>query len=62
MTVVRASRWIVLLSAFVASVTWSYIAIDHLLSSSMTQEQRSSEYNSAAHSPSAHLHLMEDRR
>jgi hypothetical protein len=59
MTFVRLLRWIVLLSALFASVSWSYISIDHLLDSSMNQQQRTSEYNSTPQPESMHLHQLE---
>jgi hypothetical protein len=59
MTAVRLSRWIILLAAFVASVSWSYVAINHLLDSSTTQQELVSEYSPTPKAPSVHLHQMD---
>jgi hypothetical protein len=57
MSAPRLARWIILLTALIASVSWSYIAIDRLLGSSMTPADRTGQYDSAAEK--AHLHQMD---
>ncbi len=59
MSVFRRARWIVLLTALIGCVAWSYIAIDHLLDNSMNQQQRLSQYGTTAVSPSVHLHQLD---
>ena len=59
MTAVRLSRWIILLAALVASIVWSYVAINHLLDCSMNQQEQAAEYRSTPHPPSVHLHEMD---
>jgi hypothetical protein len=57
MTAFRIIRWIVLLTALIASVSWSYTAIGHLLSSSMAPADRTAQYDSAAEK--ARVHQMD---
>jgi hypothetical protein len=55
----RLARWAVLLIALTASISWSYIAINHLLDSSVNQQDRLSEYNAHPEPVSVHLHQMD---
>ena len=57
MSAARLARWIVLLIALIGSISWSYIAINHLLGSSMTPADRAGQYDSAAER--AHLRQMD---
>jgi hypothetical protein len=59
MTAVRLSRWIIFLAGLVASITWSYVSIHHLLEFSMNQQEQAAEYRDTAHAPSEHLHEMD---
>ncbi len=52
MTALRLIRWIFLLSAFIACMSWSYIAINNVLKYSTTEQQRIDEYQPTAHAPS----------
>jgi len=54
MSAARAIRWIVLITALIASVTWSCIAIRHLLDSSMPPNDRTAQYDSAAEKTRVH--------
>jgi hypothetical protein len=57
MTAVRAIRWIILLTALLCCIAWSYTAIDHLLdhSISISQQDRLGQYSPASQPVSAHL-------
>ena len=57
LTLIRQIRWMVLLGALLASIAWSYIAINHLLGSSIAPQQRTADYDSTA--DSARVHQMD---
>ena len=48
MSPARISRWIFLLTSLIASVTWSCVAITHLLDASMAPDDRAAQYDSTA--------------
>jgi uncharacterized protein YqhQ len=55
MTAIRLIRWIFLLSAFIACVSWSYIAINNVLKYSTSEQQRIEEYEPKPHAASEHV-------
>ena len=57
MSAMRQLRWFFLLAALIASITWAYIAINHLLSSSMAPQDRTAQYDSTAEA--ARVHQMD---
>jgi len=59
MTAVRLSRWIFLLTALIASIAWSWIAIDHLLDYSISQQLRESQYGPTSQPVSEHMLTLE---
>jgi hypothetical protein len=54
---IRTVRWIFLLTALGGCIGWSTIAIRHLLNSSMTPDDRTAQYDSAAEK--ARVHQMD---
>jgi uncharacterized protein YqhQ len=52
MTALRLFRWIFLLTAFIACVSWSYVAIKNVLKYSTSEQQRIEEYELRPHTAS----------